>query len=210
MPGAAAHTAVMSTPPPLPAPPSRPSSPRDAAQGFVNGLAWITLVLGALGVASGLLQMLPSAAMTDASFQRLLDPLGTGQVRVPPMLLWAMEHNLQISLAGIGLSAPMLWLGWGLLRRVEWARVGFIAYLAIGTLMTFGLVWLVPAMVDALLSMQVGLQTPGQRLPPELAGMKTTATAFSAVIALVFAGLHGGIAWKLSTPAVRAQFRPTA
>jgi hypothetical protein len=196
----------MPTPPPSPRPPSRAPAPRDAAHGFVTGVAWITIALGALGVGLGLLEMLPSASMTPDDVQRLLDPLGTGQVQLPPMLRWTMAHDLQISLVEILLAAPMLWLGWGLLRRREWARVGYIVSLVIGALMTFGLIWLVPALFDAVLSMQPGLQAPGQALPPELAGIRTVATAFSAIIAVVFAALHAAIAWKLCTPAVRAQF----
>jgi hypothetical protein len=166
----------------------------------------MTIALGALGVGLGLLEMLPSASMTPDDVQRLLDPLGTGQVQLPPMLRWTMAHDLQISLVEILLAAPMLWLGWGLLRRREWARVGYIVSLVIGALVTFGLIWLVPALFDAVLSMQPGLQAPGQALPPELAGIRTVATAFSAIIAVVFAALHAAIAWKLCTPAVRVQF----
>lgn len=194
----------MNAPPPLPASPTPP--PGDGAQRFVSGLAWITIALGALCVGLGLLEMLPSPAMGPDEVQRLLDPLGTGQVQVPPILRWTMAHALEISLAETLLSAPMLWLGWGLLRRREWARVGFIVSLVIGALMAFALIWLVPAVFDAVLSMQPGLQVPAQTLPPELAAIKTAARGFSAILALALAALHGALIWKLCTPAVRGQF----
>jgi hypothetical protein len=200
----------MNAPPPLPASSATPAPARDATQGFVTVLAWITIALGALGLAYGLLQMLTSTVMTADTYQRLLDPMGTGQVALPPLLRWSMEHNLAIGLVQALGSALTLWLGWGLLRRREWARLGFIAYLVVGTVLTFGLIWLVPAVVEQTLSMQFGLQSPGLPLPPELAAMTTVATAFSAVIVVVFAGLHGGIIWKLCTAAVRAQFNAGA
>lgn len=180
--------------------------PGDGAQRFVSGLAWITIALGALGVGLGLLEMLPSPAMGPDEVQRLLDPLGTGRVQVPPILRWTMAHALEISLAETLLSAPMLWLGWGLLRRQEWARVGYVVSLVIGALMAFALTWLVPAVFDAVLSMQPGLQVPAQALPPELAAIKAAARGFSAILALALAALHGALIWKLCTPAVRGQF----
>lgn len=171
-------------------------------------LAWLTIALGALGVGSGVLQLLPAQAANDPNLQLLMDALRTGTLPLPPILRWTMAHNLELSLASIALSALTLWLGWGLLRRREWARLGFIASLVAGTVLTFGIVWLVPALIEQTLSLQPGLQSPGQPLPPELASMKTIATVFSAGIAVVFAGLHGGIIWKLCTQAVRVQFKP--
>jgi len=200
----------MNIPPPLPASPTSAASPERGARSFVTVLAWITLGLGALGVAYGLLQMLIAALMPADSYLRLVDPLGTGQVQLPSLLRWSLEHNLEIGIAEAILSALMAWLGLGLLRRWEWARMGFIVYLGLGTLLTFGGIWYVPALMDASLSMQAGLLAPGQPIPPELAGMKTLMTIFSVVVALVFTALHGGIIWKLCTPAVRNQFRRAA
>ncbi len=197
----------MNTPPPLPASPARVASPGDGARSFVTVLAWITIGLGALGVAYGLLQILMAALVPADSYLQLLDPLGTGQMQLPSLLRWSLEHTLGLGLAEILLSALMAWLGLGLLRRREWARVGFIAYLALGTLLTFAGLWSVPALMDASLSMQASLMAPGQPIPPELAGLKTLMTIFSVAVALVFTALHGGIIWKLCTAAVRDQFR---
>ncbi|MET1023161.1 MAG: hypothetical protein ABWX87_02510 [Pseudoxanthomonas sp.] len=200
----------MNAPPPLPASTARPVPPRDAAQGFVTVLAWLTIALGALGVGTGLLQLLPAPGGRDPNIQLLLEALRGGGLPLPPMLRWTLAHTLEISLVSLVLSALTLWLGWGLLRRLEWARLGFIVYLVVGTVLTFGLVWLLPAMIEQTLSMQFALQSPGQPLPPELAGMTTVAAVFSGCVAVVFAVLHGGIIWKLCTAAVRAQFNADA
>lgn len=198
----------MNAPPPLPAypTPSPGRRPGDGARGLVSGLAWISIAMGALGVGSGALELLPAQASTAEGVQQLLEALGGGALALPPMLRWTLEHSVEISLASIVLSALMLWLGWGLLRRREWARVGFIVSLVIGTLMTLALIWLVPAMFDSVLSMQPGLQMPAQALPSELATIKTMARGFSAILALALAALHGALIWKLCTPAVRGQF----
>jgi hypothetical protein len=196
----------MIAPPSLPAcpTPSPEMPPGDGARGFVSGLAWISIAMGALGVGSGLLELLPAQASTAESVQQLLEALGGGALALPPMLRWTLEHSVEISLVGILPSALMLWLGWGLLRRLEWGRVGFIVFLAVGTLLPFGLAWLLPALVASTLSAQLGLQP--QQLPPELAGMKTAMAAFGTIVALVLVALHGAIIWKLCTPAVRGQF----
>jgi hypothetical protein len=196
----------MNAPPALPASPTpspgRP--PGDAARGFVSGLAWISIAMGALGVGSGLLELLAAQASTAEGVQQLLGALGGGALALPPMLRWTLEHSVEISLVSIVLSALMLWLGWGVLRRREWARVGFIFFLAVGALLPFGLAWLLPALVASTLSAQLGLQP--QQLPPELAGMKTAMAAFGTIVALVLAALHGAIIRTLCTPAVRGQF----
>jgi hypothetical protein len=199
----------MNPSPPPSASPSRTSPPCDGTQGFVTALAWITIALGGLGIGYGLLQTLLAALLPTGGSARLLDPLGGGQLQLPPLLRWSMDHDLQIGLVELLGSALSLWLGWGLLRRAEWARRGLIACLVVGSLMIFGTAWLVPALVEATVSMQLGLQSPGRPLPPELAGIKTWATAFGAVLALVFAALHGAIIRKLCTAAVRAQFTRT-
>lgn len=203
---AAIHTETMNTPPSLPAAPAHATPARDATQGFVSVLAWVTIALGVFGVAYALLQMASAAVMTPETYERLLDPLGTGHVVLPPLLRWSMEHSLGIGVVEAFGSALMLLLGWGLLRRREWARLGFIAYLALGTVLSFGIIWLLPEVIDQTLSMQWNAQAPGQPMPAELAGMKTVMTAFSAFIAVAFAGLHGGIIWKLCTNAIRRQF----
>lgn len=180
--------------------------PGDGAQRFVNGLAWISIAMGALGLGSGLLELLAAQASTAEGVQQLLGALGGGALALPPMLRWTLEHSVEISLAGIVLSAPMLWLGWGLLRRREWARVGLIACLLAGSAATFGLIWLVPEVLDQTLSMQLDLQAPDQPLPPELAGVEDAAMVMSLAAALALAALHGALIWKLCTPAVRGQF----
>lgn len=108
-------------------------------------LAWITIALGALGMGCALLRLLMAVLMAvlmpPGSYPRLFDPLGTGQVQPPCLLRWSLEHNLEIGIAESVLSALAPWLGLGLLRRWEWARLAFVAYLALGTLPTFGGIW---------------------------------------------------------------------
>lgn len=192
----------MSTPVPPPLPGASPS-PRSGAQGFVTVLAWITLALAAAGVAYGALQMAMAGLMSNPAYLQLLDPAGA----MPPLMRWMLTHYFEIGLVEAIASLLLAWLGWGLLKRREWARVVFIAYLALGTLLTYGSLWYVPAMTEASLAMQPGLAGAGGALPPELAGLKTFALVFSVVVALVFTALHGAIIWKLCTAPVRAQFR---
>lgn len=186
------------SPPPLP---SQTPSPRSGAQGFVTILAWITLALGGVGVAYGALQMAMSGVMSNPAFLASFAQSG-----LPPLMQWMLTHYFEIGLVEVIASLLLACLGWGLLKRREWARLAFIAYLALGTLLTFAGIWYVPAMTEASLSMQAGLMGAGEAMPPELAGLKTFMVVFSVIVALVFTALHGGIIWKLCTAQVRAQF----
>lgn len=191
----------MSAPVPPPLPGAAPS-PRSGAQGFVTVLAWITLALAAVGLAYGALQMVMAGLVSSPAYLQLFEPAGP----MPPLMRWMLTHYFEIGLAEVIASLLLAWLGWGLLKRREWARLAFIAYLALGTLLTYGSLWYVPAMTEASLAMQPGLGGAGGALPPELAGLKTAAMIFSVIVALVFTALHGAIIWKLCTAPVRAQF----
>jgi hypothetical protein len=197
-----------SIPPPLPSASPATPSPRSGAQGFVTVLAWITLVLGGLGVAYGALQMALSGLMSSDAYLQLLTPAGSAPL--PPLMHWMLTHYFETGLFEVIASVLLGWLGWGLLKRREWARLTFIAYLALGTLMTFGGIWYLPAMMDASLSMQASLMAPGEGMPPELEGFRKLMLVFSVVVALVFTALHGGIIWKLCTAGVRVQFQRRA
>jgi len=200
----------MNAPLPPEAPPSPSRSTRSGPQGFVTVLAWITIVLGILGVAYGLLQLLVAALVPADAYLQMLDPLGTGQVDVPPLLRWVLTHNGLIGTIEAIASLLLTGLGFGVLRRREWARLGFIWYLVLATVMTFGGIWLVPATLDASLASQAALLSPDGSVPPELAPIRTLALVFSVIVAVVFSVLHGAIIWKLSTGPVRAQFQRNA
>ncbi|HYM85604.1 MAG TPA: hypothetical protein VET30_02600 [Pseudoxanthomonas sp.] len=185
-------------PPPLPAD-MRPNS------SFVSVLAWISIALALLGLLYGVMQVLMGALLPSDFYLRMANPYGA-PVQLPPLMHWIYTHTLVMGVAMVVLSALFLWVSWGLLKRHEWGRKGFIAILAVGTLWQFGCIWALPQLLEGTLAMQAGAFPQGQAMPPELEGMMTGVMIMGGVLALVFAALHAWIIWKLCAPAVRIEF----
>lgn len=182
----------MSAPPPLP------------ASGFVTALARISLVLAALGLAWALAQMFMALLMPDAAVLRI-----AAQPGVPPGLVWMLERRHVLSLALLLFSLLCLAVAWGLLKRREWARLAFIGLLVAGAALNFAGLALIGPFFDGLLGMFPApmLDTPdGQQLVAQMRFNRQATFASSLAGAVVFAALHGWIAWKLCTAAVRAEF----
>lgn len=166
-------------------------------------MAWISLVLGAMGVASGMLQaLLLLGVPADGLLPQLLGPMGA-EVVLPPMLLWVFEHLQLLNFLSLLSSALVTWLSWGLLQRREWGRLGFIAVLGGGALLG-----LVAAALFGKLLAASGTGTLADADPL----VRSLLSAMQAVMwggALMVAVLHGAIIWKLCTLAIRKEFRST-
>lgn len=190
----------MSAPPP-PLPAARPA-PRSM---FVTVMALLSVGLGVLGVISGLLQAAVFASL-DLGDQLVAGlAQGGAQALLPPQLLWVFEHLQLINgLSTLGAVVATV-ISWALWQRREWGRLGFIALL----LLSAGLgilfaVWAAGVM-DALLAQAAGDPALADPMVTQMLALsKLTMFGSSLVIAL----LHAGIAWKLHTPAIRAEFEP--
>lgn len=186
-------------PPPIPGK-ARPSS------SFVTVLAWISIALGLLGLVYGLIQTVMGLLLPADFYLRMLYPYGGEPPPLPPLMHWLYTHTLLMGLAMLALSAIFLWVSWGMLKRREWGRKGFIAILAIGTLWQLGSLWMLPQILQGALAMQAGAFPQGQAMPPELESFMTAVMLMGGLVAVVFAALHAWIIWKLCTPAVRVEF----
>ena len=184
----------MNLPPPLP-----------AATGFITVLARISLVLAALGLIWALAQMAAVLALPDAPLARL-----AAQPEIPQGLRWTVQNRYALALASLLLAALGLAVSWGLLKRREWARLGFIALLVAGALANFARLALIGPFFDGLQGMfpaEMLASPDGQRFTAQMQYNRTVTFATSLLGALVFAALHGWIVWKLCTAQVREQFR---
>lgn len=178
--------------------------PPVARSQFVTITAWLSLVLALLGVVTGILQgVIWQAAPVDRG---LLDALtaGSSGVALPPALLWTFDHIGLLLLLSVLSSALLAVASWGLLQRREWGRFGFIVLLAAGALLTFAGAFMFDRFL-ADLTAQVSLDPAD--MDPLLANLRAAARMTMYGGALLIALLHGAIAWKLSTPEVRAEFR---
>lgn len=180
--------------------PTPATSPRSQ---FVTVLAWLSIAMAVLGVVGGLLQavMLAVSGLDPQTFTQLAQ--ADGAVVLPPALEWAFGHLQFLNLLSMLSSVVLGVIAWGLLQRREWGRLGFIALLllsaALGVAGAFAFADLIdwaqaqsgvdPALADPLIAQMQAL-------------MKTAMYGGTLIIAV----LHAGIAWKLHTPAVRAEF----
>lgn len=174
-----------------------------ARGGFVTAMAAVSLGLGALGVAGNGLQLLLAVSLPPAGLTAgLLPP----DAPVPAAVAWLDAHLAALSLAGIVLSALLAGISWGLLRRREWARRAFIAGLVLAALANFACL----PLLDPLFAGLLDSVAPPDLDPSQLQAMTRTLQQTMFWSCLAGAGLvaavHGGIAWKLCRPEIRAEF----
>lgn len=172
--------------------------------GFVTTMALLSLALAGLGVVANLVQALAALAMPSGADLAVLLPPG---VPLPPLLGWLDRHLLALSLAGALGSALLGAVSWGLLRRHEWGRRGFIALLLLAALGNFASLPLLDHAFDGLGPAMTALNgLDGGDLQVLLATMQRTLFWGGLLGALAVAALHGWIAWRLGRPDIRAEF----
>ncbi len=191
-------------PPPVPA---AEAVPRRPGASFVTVLAWVSLVAGGLGVMYSVVQLLTGLFVPDFQMQ-MLNPTGAALPPLPPMMHWIYANTVSLALGSLLMSAALVAVARGLLHRREWARLGFIALLVLGTLWQLGMVWMVPQIIEGTLAVQMAVLPPGEldELGGFMESMTTMFTVVAAVVVLVFTALHAWIVWKLYTAEVRAEF----
>jgi len=183
-------------PPPLPV----------ARNPMLDSMAQLSLLLGVLWVLYAVAQALLVTALplmplpTDASVF-----LPT-ELRLPPLLQWLGHHLLALSWLQVVLALGFCAASWALLRRREWARLAFVAFLVLTALANFVSLPLLWELFDAL---QAWLPhgVDASELQAELRTGRITAMLIAAVTCVVFVALHGWIVYLLCRPAVRAEFR---
>jgi hypothetical protein len=161
-----------------------------------------------LGLLYGLVQTVMGLVLPADFYLRMLNPYGGEPPALPPLMHWLYTNTLLMGLLMLVLSAVFLWVSWGVLKRREWGRKGFIAVLILGTLWQFACIFALPQFIEGMLAIQGGALPQGQTLPPEFEGFMTAAMLMGGLVAVVFAVLHLWIIWKLCTPAVREEFSP--
>lgn len=166
-------------------------------------MGWISLALGILGVVSGIMQALMLLALpADRLVAGLLATLAP-DAQLPPALRWVLEHLGLLNLLSLLSSALFSLVSWGLLKRYEWGRLGFIWFLACsavaGLAGAFALARALPGAIGA------EAADLAQADPLLLQIQSATAMVLLVAAALV-AALHAAIIWKLRSKAVRDEF----
>ena len=166
---------------------------------FVSGLAWLTIILGALGTLSGASNVMIFGIFRSADTNSTLAQLSS-LPNVPPFMIWMLENMAWIGLVTLLLSLFNLVAGIGLLRRLDWGRKLTIATIAFWTISSFGTLWL----------QKTVFEQSAQGLPPEAAeqaqAMINTMQIVSLICLLIFTAIHIWLIRKLMSPEIRAEF----
>ena len=192
----------MSTfPPPLPG-----STRKSPAANFVDVLGKISILLGVLGVVYAIVQWAVLMVLPDDFLARAFATASAELPPLPSMLRWLLDHLGAMAWLTLVFSALFLLVSWGVLKRNDTARLGFIAIMVLGTLMNFASIALLMQMLDWVNQIGMSTQARGQMMPGQMQASNAMSMGMGVISALAFAALHGGIIYKLCTPAVRAEF----
>lgn len=165
---------------------------------FVTIVAWVFIVLSGFGTFIAVMQnitvhfLLPMDAMRDALQQ-------SGD-QAALLTRFASEHlQLYVSLLLL-LTLLVLVAAIGLLRRKNWARISFMALMIVAIAWNLGSLALQQFMLrDAAVQGTADLTRQTQ-------GMTDVFNVFSIILAVALSIAFGWIAWRLSRPAIRAEF----
>jgi hypothetical protein len=142
------------------------------------------------------------AMPADRMLQDLLGVVAP-EARLPSAVLWIFANLGLLNFLSLLSSALFTAVSYGLLKRFEWGRVGFVLLLAASALA--GL--LGAAAFVHFLSLASGMAGPGiAEIGPAFQSMQSAMKVAMIVAALLIAVLHGAIIWKLYRPEIRAEF----
>lgn len=170
---------------------------------FVTALAWIFIVLGGFSTLMALGQsVIFYNVVAQPEFQQMIASVETAP-KVPAFVILVFSKLSYIFLGVLLVSVANLVSAIGLLLRKNWARLMFIAMMALGIVWNLGGIALQIWMRSWIPSLLVA--APQEEVAPFIAAL-TMITIISAVIALAFCALFGWIILRLVSPAVKREF----
>ena len=126
---------------------------------------------------------------------------------LPSLLHWLLQNLLPLAWATLFSAVAFLVISYGVMKRSNAARLGFIVFMVLGTLMNFASIALLIAALDWVNAIGASIDEAG--VTQQIRASNMVSMAMGMVSALAIAGLHGWIIWKLCTADVRAQFNRT-
>ncbi len=168
---------------------------------FVTVLAWTTIVPSAFGLVVALMQNVIFAVfMSPGQFAQIVAMLPPGMETLGNVSYGTMRVAL---LAFLALSLTFLLTGIGLLKRRNWARVVFIAAVALGTLYGVATYFFMDATSDlSVLLPDTTIEGAGIDLAQVAAMMRVTTTALT----ILFTAFNLWLIWRLVSPSIRQEF----
>lgn len=171
---------------------------------FVTALAWSFIVLAALSVLYGLIQFLLVQLFVDQEALRAGMRTEHSIDELPATIRFTFSNLQLLAGAFLGLSALLLAASIGLLKRRNWARWVFVAFMVIGVVGHLAPL----AGGTGLIEWSVGLLagSPGE-LPGSVQGLIRAAWIVFAFLSVLLAAVFGWIGWRLTRPDVSAEFK---
>ncbi len=187
------------------APPPLPGKPRRApAAGFVDVLGKLSLLLAVLGVLYALVQLVLVLLIPAGFMDGMLEGNSEFLPALPGMLRWLLQNLLPMAWVTLLSAVAFLAISYGVLKRSNAARLGFIVFMVLGTLMNFASIAVLIAALDWVNA--IGAKIDDEGVLQQIRASNMVSMAMGVVSALAIAGLHGWIIYKLCTADVRAQF----
>ena len=174
---------------------------------FVTVLAWVFIVLSGFSTMISILQnimvwtMFRQPEVAQAMAEQPLQGM-------PPYAVFMMGHFQLFFLAFLLVSATTLASSIGLLKRMDWARMVFIALMFLGIAWNLlGLVW-----QFAMMSFMRGqfASMPQATDSPDMGPFFVAIMVFTAILSIGFSVLFGWIAKRLMSPGIKAEFGVSA
>ncbi len=123
---------------------------------------------------------------------------------VPPVVAFLAGHAQLFFLGFMLVSIATLVCATGLLRRRNWARLGFVGLMGLGIAWQAVGFWLQSNLMS---TMREQFAAAAELGGPDFGAAAPAIMLVGAIFALGMAALQGWIAWKLLTPAIAAEFR---
>jgi len=171
--------------------------------GFVTGLAWIFIALSGFATLIAVLQNIMVALIFPMDEMRDAVREAGGAASIPVLARFMLENFQLVFASFLVICVTTLVSAIGLLMRKNWARLLFIAILALGILWNAAGVVLPYFIFSSMPPM-------ADNTPPDFAAnfdlMWKLITVITTIVALAFAGLFGWLIRKLVSAEIRREF----
>lgn len=167
---------------------------------FVTVVAWIFIVLAGF---STLMSAAQNVMFAMIGFGEFPPPTGAEAEQMPPFFRFMLQNMRLVMLSFLLLSAATLVSAIGLLRRRNWARLVFIAIMALG------IAWNIAGLAVQYTMFGVMNEGPPGMSPEFRADfdrMASTMLVVMTVFSLAFSALFAWIIKRLMSRAVREEF----
>ena len=193
----------------LDAPPPLPGGPRRTpAAGFVDVLGKLSVLLAVFGVLYALAQLVLILLIPAGFMDGVLDGNHEFLPALPGMLRWLLQNLLPMAWVTLLSAVAFLVVSYGVLKRSDTARLGFILFMVLGTLMNFASIAVLVAALDWVNA--IGAKIDDEGVFQQIRASNLVSMAMGVISAIAIAGLHGWIIYKLCTANVRAEFQTPA